>query len=420
MMKKVKGARDYFDLEANKFSFVKDKLYKLAINNNYQEIIFPVLEELELFKHNIGENTDIVNKEMYTINRKSNDQLLVMRPEGTLPTVRLVLENKLVVKNQKSSFFYIANMFRYENPQKGRLREFYQFGVEIFNESSVWKDIEILLFAIKILNSFQIEKYELQINSLGSIYSRTKYLVELKKYFKENFNVLSSVSKQKFDKNPLRILDSKEKNDFKIIENAPKLIDFLTDEEKSKFNLIKENLDKLNIKYVFNPYLVRGLDYYNDLVFEFLDNNNYLGSQSTLIAGGRYNKLINKINKKYDIPALGFAIGIERLMLVADDYINKNITIQKDYYVVSLQEKYNNFTIKIYNYFSEDNHIYLDLLTQNLSKAINKALKNNFHYIIIVGEECQDNKIILKDLWSSTQKIILIDDFVNGFLKKEK
>ncbi len=416
MKNKSKGTKDYFDIELLKLEEIISNITKIVKNYNFNKIILPIFENLELFKNSIGDQTDIVTKEMFLLEKKGSESY-VLRPEGTAPTVRFFIENKFSNNLKKQKYFYVDKMFRYERPQKGRMREFYQFGLEIFNDNTIYSELELLILSIEILNKLKIKKYKLLINSIGSIEDRNKYKDILIKYLEKNYNNLSDDSKKRFNKNPLRILDSKDKEDKKILINAPKIIDHISDFAKNKFEELKKYLKELNIDFFVDHNLVRGIDYYNDLVFEFISTDeNKIGSNSAIIAGGRYDKLVNKIDNKKDNFAIGLAIGIERLLIISNDiYLNKYKNKKIVLTCFSNEVELNLEMLKISKKLRENIKIELDFASKNLNKKIENYLKNDYDYLLIVGKnEIKENKIILKDLKNKIQKTILINEIIKN------
>ncbi len=414
-LKKIKGTRDYFLEEQEILTFVKKRIENVVETFNFSKITFPIIENVDLFKRSVGEVTDIVNKEMYSFLDKSNNQI-VLRPEGTSSVVRMVVENKLINLNQKRDFYYFDKMFRYERPQKGRQREFFQFGVESFNDGSVEKDLQILLLAIKILNSLGINKYQLEINSIGGNESRERYKEEFKKYLSKQFEKLSSESKIRFEKNLLRILDSKDEGDKELLIGAPNIFDFLSEDEKQRFILLRKYLDNMGISYLVNKNLVRGLDYYNDLVFEIVSKDNKLGSNSTILAGGRYDNLIGTFESKLNVPAIGFAIGIERIILSLDEeFIKSNLLRRKRIMITSFSLEYISDALSFFNGLKEnENFDYkLNLDKQNISKKIVNAVKNDFDFVIIIDKEFKNNILNLKNIKTDEQIKVNKDELMS-------
>lgn len=408
---KIKGTRDYYLEEGLKLKFVEEKLEKLATNYFFKPIKFPVFEYKNLFQKTVGKETDIVNKEMYHfLDRKGRG--IVLRPEGTASTMRLILENKLLDTNKNDlRFYYLENMFRYERPQKGRQREFIQFGVEFINADSIYADYEILDLAISILKQFKINNYCLELNSIGSLETRKNYIKDLKKYLTKVKDQLSIDSKVRFEKNILRILDTKNQNDILLLKDAPKIIDYLDQKEKDNLNNIENHLKAKKINYKINPFLVRGLDYYNDLVFEFSEaDKNSLGTQKTIIGGGRYDYLINDLDQTKNAKAIGFALGIERLILSARDYIDRNYQKNIYYSVIPVSNQYIKEAYQISEFLrNKDKNIYFNFNEQKFNKKLLQAVKSNFDFVIIVGKEIKNNKIILKDIRAKSEKEISID-----------
>ncbi|BDV03693.1 MAG: histidine--tRNA ligase [Candidatus Hepatoplasma scabrum] len=408
---KIKGTKDYYLKEGLKLKFVEKNLQIIAMNYFFKPIKFPVFEYQDLFKKTIGEATDIVNKEMYHFLDRKN-RSIVLRPEGTASTMRLILENKLLDTDKNDlRFFYFESMFRYERPQKGRQREFLQFGIEYVNADSIYADYQILDLAIAILLKFEISDYCLELNSIGSLETRQNYLKDLKKYLLKINNQLSKDSQIRLQKNVLRILDTKDQNDLLLLKKAPKIIDYLNSNEKKNLALIENHLKMQNINYKINPFLVRGLDYYNDLVFEFVGlDKKSLGAQATIIGGGRYDFLINNLDRSKNAKAIGFALGVERLMLAANSYIEKNYLQSFSYSIIPISDKYYDDAYKIAQFLrNKGKNIYFNDNQQKFSKKLTQAIKSNFDFVIIIGKEIKNNKIILKDIKAKTEKEISID-----------
>ncbi len=411
MATKIKGTRDYFGIEAKRFEETISILENIANKYSFNKVIAPTFENTDLFSRAVGANTDVVSKEMYTFEDKKG-RSITLKPEGTASAVRLSLENKLLDNNGQEDMYYISQMFRYERPQKGRQREFYQFGVERFGKDDVYTDVETISMAIDILNELKIEKYELQINTIGSSEDRVNYNNALRQYVESRIESLSEYAKEKFESgNILRIFDSKIESDLELLKDAPSVYEYVSDESKERFESIKELLTKNGILFVVNENLVRGLDYYNDIVFEFVstDTEN-LGSKSTIIGGGRYDSLVNKFDESKEVHAIGFAIGIERLMLAASSYL-KNIEQSIDYYVavaydeVPMQEAALNVARKLR---ANGNLVKVDFSKRKLPKKFEVAEKENATYVVIVGNEITDGTITVKNIkeGSSVEKNI--------------
>jgi histidyl-tRNA synthetase len=311
----VRGMNDILPVETSYWQYVENTLREVALSYGYQEIRFPLLERTELFVRTIGEVTDIVEKEMYTFKDK-NDDSLTLRPEGTAGCVRAGVQHGLL-HNQIQRLWYMGPMFRHERPQKGRFRQFHQFGAEVFGLKGPDLDAELLLLSARFWDALQIkDKVKLHINTLGTAASRIHYRQELTAYLTANFELLDEESKHRLPTNPLRILDSKNHELRDLITKAPKLLDFLSEEDKQHFTALLGMLDALEIEYVVDPCLVRGLDYYCVPVFEWITTE--LGSQGAVCAGGRYDGLVEELGGR-TTPAIGFALGLERLIELIKD-----------------------------------------------------------------------------------------------------
>lgn len=306
----IRGMNDVLPTETPFWQYVEDVIRQLAKEYHYQEIRFPIVEHTELFKRTIGEVTDIVEKEMYTFNDRNNDSL-TLRPEGTAGCVRAAIQQGLLY-NQIQRFWYLGPMFRHERPQKGRYRQFHQFGVEAFGLLGPDIDAEIILMSARLWRILGIEnQVVLQINSIGTSNTRNRYRAELQAYFTDNLTKLDEDSKRRLYTNPLRILDSKNPDLKELNAAAPKLLDYLDETSRKHFNGLCEILDAAGINYVINPSLVRGLDYYGLTVFEWVTDQ--LGAQGTICAGGRYDELAEQLGGPIT-PAIGFSLGLERLI----------------------------------------------------------------------------------------------------------
>ncbi len=314
-----KGTKDMLPQDAYKWQYVEGVLRDVSKAFGVREIRTPVFEHTELFLRGVGETTDIVQKEMYTFNDKG-DRSITLKPEGTAPTVRAFIENRLFNEAQPTKIYYITPCFRYENVQKGRLRQFHQYGIEVFGSKEASIDAEVMSLAMEALKKLGLKSLSLNINNLGCPNCRPKYNEALKKYLEENYDNLCNVCKTRFEKNPMRILDCKEKSCNEITKNAPVILDYICDECDSHFTEVKRYLDALDIKYNIDPGIVRGLDYYTKTIFEILNDD------FTVCGGGRYDKLIEEIGGP-EMPAVGFGLGLERLIMTLE---NEGIEIPKD------------------------------------------------------------------------------------------
>lgn len=311
----IRGMNDLLPTESARWQYLEATVADVLGRYGYKEIRFPIVESTDLFKRSIGEVTDIVEKEMYTFDDRNGDSL-TMRPEGTASCVRACEQNGLLY-NQVQRLWYMGPMFRYERPQKGRLRQFHQIGIETFGMDGPDIDAELLLITARLWRELGIDSaVTLQLNSLGNIESRAAFKQALVAYLSERKDELDADSQRRLDSNPLRILDSKNINTQQLLDNAPVLLDYLDDDSRRHFDTLRQLLDAAGVNYVVNPRLVRGLDYYGKTVFEWVTDK--LGAQGTVCAGGRYNGLVEQLGGK-PTPAVGFAMGIERLILLLEE-----------------------------------------------------------------------------------------------------
>ena len=331
----IRGMNDCLPTESGLWQFVESTIRQVVASYGYQEIRTPIVESTDLFKRSIGEVTDIVEKEMYTFSDRNSDSL-TLRPEGTASVVRAGNEHGLLY-NQQQRLWYMGQMFRHERPQKGRYRQFHQFGVEVFGLAGPDIDAEVILLSSRLWKKFGIsQNVTLEINSLGSSEARFAYKEKLVAFLKTRVSALDEDSLRRLDTNPLRVLDSKNPQVQNVIKDAPKLIDCLDEESAIHFQGLCERLDNLGIKYRVNPALVRGLDYYNRTVFEWVTDS--LGAQGTVCAGGRYDGLVEQLGGKAT-QGVGFAIGLERLVLMLQTFeLDKNVESVVDIYVTAMDE----------------------------------------------------------------------------------
>jgi len=392
---KVRGMHDIPLEQSSIWSEVIEKLASTLKSYSYSEIRLPIIEQTELFKRSVGDETDIVNKEMFTFNSKSNKSM-TLRPEGTAGCMRASIEQGLLDQGNQR-LFYHGPMYRYERPQKGRNREFYQFSAEAYGNDTISIELELIQIAERIISFFKIPDVSLEINSLGSKEAQDKFSLELVKYLTPLIDKLDEDSQKRLITNPLRILDSKNMETQKILMSAPRISDFYSSESAERYKNLKNSLDELGINYQENHNLVRGLDYYNDIVFEW--KSEIIGSQSTFCAGGRYDSLSKKLGGR-DMPAIGFSFGIDRLILACQDVFS--FSKSKKLTIIILEESFLNFGAN----FSErlrDALPALEIrfsgLDTNLKSQLKKAIKNNSDFAIIIGrEEVESNSFSFKNL----------------------
>ena len=399
MINILKGMKDRYSDDIRKYDFIIHTAKKIFSKYGFEKIITPVLEDTELFRRSVGDETDVVSKEMYEFKDKGN-RSVSMRPEGTAGVVRAYLEAGFHKSDPIVKWFYNGPMYRYEAPQKGRYREFHQVGAEIFGIRSPYIDAEIIKMGCEFLEKLGITGLTVELNSLGNLESRKKYIDDLKKFMAERLDKLSEDSKRRYEKNPLRALDSKDKGDQEQFKDAPKLYDYLDEESKKYFEDTKKYLELLNIKYVENPKLVRGLDYYSDTVFEIKSDK--LGAQATVLAGGRYDRLL-EILDNVKIPAIGFAAGMERISMLMDESL---IEQEKDrVYVVYFDDTKEYFVKIVEGLRKNDIRVNFDYSPKSFSAQMKKANKINAEYVLILGEEeQQENVITLKKFSTGEQE----------------
>ena len=409
-LQSVRGTHDHLPEDMYKFKHIITKAEYISALYGFKPMATPIFEFSSVFKKTLGESSDIVTKEMYTFNDKGNEEI-TLRPEGTAGIVRAIISNGLAHEMPFKAFYH-GPMFRYERPQKGRLRQFHQIGIELLGTNSEQADIEVIACANNLIKSLNIDKSStLNINSLGNIAERKIYIAELLVYLNDFKNKLSIDSKNRFEKNPLRILDSKSEEDIEIIKNAPKLINYLEAESKDNFNKVLEGLTDLGIPYKINHKLVRGLDYYNNTTFEFITDR--LGSQSAILAGGRYDNLMKQMGGS-DIPGIGWAAGIERLALLAT--IKKGQ--KKKISIIPIGIENNILCMKLANELISKN-ISIDMgYIGNLKKRLKQANKVSAHYAVIIGnEEVENNNAIIRNLETGSQDNIKLDKLVKHIEK---
>lgn len=407
MISILKGMKDRHSDDVRKYDFIVDTAKKVFSKYGFERIITPILEETELFRRSVGDETDVVSKEMYEFKDKGN-RSVSMRPEGTAGVVRAYLEAGLHKSDPIVKWFYNGPMYRYEAPQKGRYREFHQVGAEIFGIRSPYLDAEIIRMGCEFLEKLGITGLTVEINSLGNIESRKKYIEDLKAFMAERLDKLSEDSKKRYEKNPLRALDSKDKGDQEQFKDAPKLYDYLDEESKKYFEDAKKYLELLNIKYVENPKLVRGLDYYSDTVFEIKSDK--LGAQATVLAGGRYDRLL-EILDNVKIPAIGFAAGMERIAMLMDEKLVENK--EHGVYVVYFDDTKEYFIKTLEELRKNDIKASFDYNPKSFGAQMKKANKINAEYVLILGEDEQkENVVTLKRFSTGEQEKYSLDEVI--------
>lgn len=412
MYQKIKGTDDLYGDQIKYWYWIEEKARKLSTIYGYGEIRTPIFEETKLFVRSVGQDTDIVQKEMYTFEDKGG-RSITLRPEGTAPVVRAFVENGMLAQGLPQKYFYIGPMFRYERPQSGRQRQFHQFGAEIFGSPSPIADAELIIFADRLLKELGLVDYEIHINSLGNEDDRINYKDALKEYYAQHLESLCDDCKMRYERNVLRLLDCK--IDVKYAENAPKITDYLGGESEKHYKELKRLLTSAGIDYVEDPRLVRGLDYYNRTVFEV--HHHRLGAMSAIAGGGRYDGLIKEIGGK-EVPALGFAAGIERLILslkaenVQVDEISKNVV-----YVTYLGSKEaRDEAVKLAELLrSEGIPTGLELMERSISAQLKHASRIGAKFCVIIGEdELERDVVVIKNMETGEQVEFEKNFVVNG------
>nr|YP_009392150.1 Histidine-tRNA ligase [Periphykon beckeri]ARW60498.1 Histidine-tRNA ligase [Periphykon beckeri] len=405
-MKALRGTKDILPDEIKTWQTIYNIANKTLTTHNYKEIRTPIIEHTELFKRSIGTFTDIINKEMYTFNDQSNRNI-TLRPEGTASIARAYITNKLYSKRSIQRLWYLGPMFRYERPQKGRQRQFHQLGIECLGSNMPVADIEVIKLANDILKQIENEEqYLLEINSIGNLQEREKYKVELINYLKKYENELDNDSKNRINNNTLRILDTKDLKTQEILTTAPKLKTYLSESSIKHFDTVCEHLTYLNIKYKINHYLIRGLDYYNHTAFEIKTKE--LNQQNTICGGGRYDNLIKQLGGP-NIPAVGWAIGLERLIILMREKLTNRIE-ENIIYIALRSFNKSNIIWDIIDILKEyEIQFELDLSNSNLTKQIKKAHQLKSKICLILGEnEINNESITIKWLETRLQQTIEI------------
>ena len=412
--KAIKGTKDVLPKDVHKNQYIEATALDIASKFGYKEIRTPVFEHTELFQRGVGDTTDVVQKEMYTFDDKGG-RSITLRPEGTAGAVRSYLENGLCNEALPQKVCYLISCYRYEKPQAGRLREFHQFGVECFGSASPLADAEIIALAKSLFDTLGVKDLSLEINSIGCPTCRAEYHKALKEYFSSRKDELCNTCKSRLDRNPMRILDCKSPICHEIAEGAPVVIDYLCDECKEHFENVQKYLKAQNIEYTINPQIVRGLDYYTQTVFEFVSNS--IGAQGTVCGGGRYDGLVEELGGQHT-PSLGFAMGIERLMLLMEAQGCEFPEAEKpDLFIVALGEKATLKAVEIAKDMREEGFsALLDLNQRSVRAQMKYADKLGAKFNVVIGDnEVEAKTAKLKNMQTGEETEINLDTFVNGF-----
>ncbi len=412
--KAIKGTNDVLPGESYKNQYIESTCLSVAEKYGYKEMRTPVFEHTELFQRGVGDTTDVVQKEMYTFDDKGG-RSITLRPEGTAGAARAFLENGLSNEALPQKICYLTSCYRYEKPQAGRLREFHQFGIECFGASSPLADAEMISLAKQVFDELEVKDLHLELNSIGCPTCRAEYHKALKEYFESRKDELCDTCRDRLDRNPMRILDCKSPVCHEIAQGAPVVLDYLCDECREHFDTVKKYLDAMNIEYVVNPQIVRGLDYYTKTVFEFVSDS--IGAQGTVCGGGRYDGLIQELGGQ-STPSLGFAMGLERLKLVMDaqncPYPDEE---NPDLFIVAMGEKAVLKAVEIAKDMRDEGFSVLyDLNGRSLRAQMKYADKLGAKFNVVIGDNEVDNGTAkLKNMATGDTKDINLTTFVSGF-----
>lgn len=412
--KAIKGTKDVLPSEVYKNQYIEATCLTVAENFGYKEMRTPVFEHTELFQRGVGDTTDVVQKEMYTFDDKGG-RSITLRPEGTAGAARAFLENGLSNEALPQKICYLTSCYRYEKPQAGRLREFHQFGIECFGATSPLADAEMIALAKQIFDELGVKDLHLELNSIGCPTCRAEYHKALKEYFASRVDELCDTCRDRLDRNPMRILDCKSPVCSEIAKDAPVVLDYLCDECKEHFEKTKSYLDAMNIEYIVNPQIVRGLDYYTKTVFEFVADS--IGAQGTVCGGGRYDGLIEELGGQRT-PSLGFAMGLERLQLVMEaqgcEFPEPS---RPDLFIVAMGDKATLKAVEIAKDMRDEGYsVVYDLNGRSLRAQMKYADKINAKYNVVIGDNEVDTKsAVLKDMATGEQSNISLETFVSGF-----
>ncbi|MEW4306603.1 histidine--tRNA ligase [Rossellomorea marisflavi] len=415
-----RGTQDILPGEVEKWQYIEKVATDLCRAYQYNEIRTPIFESSELFTRGVGDTTDIVQKEMYMFEDRGG-RSLALRPEGTASVVRSFVGNKLFGNaNQPTKLFYTGPMFRYERPQAGRYRQFVQFGVEALGSEDPAIDAEVLSLAMGIYKKLGLRKLKLVINSLGDGGSRQAHREALINHFKPRIGEFCSDCQNRLEKNPLRILDCKKDRDHELMATAPSILDYLNEESKAYFEKVQSYLISMDVEFVVDPTLVRGLDYYNHTAFEIMSEAEGFGAITTLCGGGRYNGLVQEIGGP-ETPGIGFAFSIERLIAALEaEKVELPIQQGVDCYIVAMGEEAKAYGVKLLHQLREAGiSSEKDYLDRKVKAQFKSADRHQAKYVAVIGEnELQENKVNVKDMATGEQEEVAIDSFVDHIKSK--
>ncbi|MFS0612581.1 histidine--tRNA ligase [Lederbergia ruris] len=413
-----RGTQDILPGEVEKWQWIEETAKKICQLYQYQEIRTPIFEQTELFQRGVGDTTDIVQKEMYSFQDRGGRDL-TLRPEGTAAIVRSFTENKMFgLPNQPVKLYYLGPMFRYERPQSGRYRQFVQFGVEALGSMDPAIDAEVIALAMEFYRSLGLKRLKLVINSLGDRESRKAHRNALIQHFQPRINDFCSDCQERLEKNPLRILDCKKDREHELMASAPSILDFLNDDSSTYFKQVQHYLNAMNIEFVVDPTLVRGLDYYNHTAFEIMSEAEGFGAITTLCGGGRYNGLVKEMGGP-DTPGIGFALSIERLIQALEaEAVPMENNKQMNAYIIALGEKAKDYSVALLQNLRRDGlSVERDYMDRKLKAQFKAAERLGAQYAVIIGDdELSSGVATVKNLVTGEQKEMALENLKEGLL----
>ncbi len=418
LSKAPRGTKDITPKDVYKWDYIEKKFREICALYGYEEIRTPIFEHTEVFSRSVGDTTDVVQKEMYTFTDRG-DRQLSLKPEGTAGVIRSFIENKMYADTQPTKLYYITPCFRYERPQAGRQRQFHQFGIEVLGSDGPSVDAEVISLAVQFFNEMGLNNLSVNINSVGCPTCREEYNRKLKEYLDQKVDVLCETCLERKDKNPMRVIDCKNPHCKENLQDIPFMIDHLCEDCKDHFDKLQTYLKEMDINYVVDKTIVRGLDYYKKTAFEIISND--IGSQSTVCGGGRYDGLVEMLGGPKGISGIGFALGAERLLLTLE---NNNIEIENpkstDIYIATIGDAAKTKSFKLIkdlrtNHISADN----DHLDKSLKAQFKYSDKLNAKYTVVIGDdELANDTATLKNMKTSEQTTIKLSELVDELKKR--
>lgn len=418
LSKAPRGTKDITPKDVYKWHYIEKKFREICALYGYEEIRTPIFEHTEVFARSVGDTTDVVQKEMYTFTDRG-DRQLSLKPEGTAGVIRSFIENKMYADTQPTKLYYITPCFRYERPQAGRQRQFHQFGIEVLGSDGPSVDAEVISLAVQFFNEMGLKNLSVNINSVGCPTCREEYNRKLKEYLDKKVDVLCETCLERKDKNPMRVIDCKNPHCKENLQDIPFMIDHLCEDCKDHFDKLQTYLKEMDINYVVDKTIVRGLDYYKKTAFEIISND--IGSQSTVCGGGRYDGLVEMLGGPKGISGIGFALGAERLLLTLE---NNNIEIENpkstDIYIATIGDAAKTKSFKLIkdlrtNHISADN----DHLDKSLKAQFKYSDKLNAKYTVVIGDdELANDTATLKNMKTSEQTTIKLSELVDELKKR--